>query len=147
MTLVDDDSQPGLSVSDLSLVEGDSGSFSGSVQITLSSPSASTVQARLDSADVTATAGQDYQALSSVPVVFAPGDTAVTIPVNVAGDVALEGDETFTLTALAAAERGARRSSGRGHDHRRRRGHQPCRLDRRRHRRRRRFGAGHHAYG
>ncbi|MEM1249904.1 MAG: Calx-beta domain-containing protein [Acidobacteriota bacterium] len=98
MTLIDDDSLPGLSVTDLQIIEGDSGAMTGSVQVTLTVASSATVRARLDSSDGTATAGVDYQRLSSTPVVFAPGETSVSVPVNVAGDVEIEGSETFTLT-------------------------------------------------
>jgi hypothetical protein len=54
-------------------------------------------------ADGDATAGSDYVATSGT-VSFAPGETVHAVLVNVTGDAADEGDETFTLDLSAPSD-------------------------------------------
>ncbi|MER9935505.1 Calx-beta domain-containing protein, partial [Mesorhizobium sp. M0088] len=85
-----------ISVGDVAIVEGDAGTASAQLAVTLSSASANTVSVQVATADGTATAGSDYVA-QSVSLTFLPGATTATINVPVNGDTILEPDETFTL--------------------------------------------------
>jgi hypothetical protein len=95
--LVDCPAVPTLSVTDVSQNEGDSGSTDMTFTVTLSGNTDNLpVSAHYETADVTAGAGSDYDAVSGT-LSFAPGETSKTISVPVTGDTAGEGDETLTL--------------------------------------------------
>ena len=83
-----------LSIDDLSLPEGQSGTTAFAFTVNLSAPSVSTVTVQFATANDTAMAGQDYAA-GSGSVSFAPGEIAKTVTVNVIGDAVTECDETF----------------------------------------------------
>jgi Calx-beta domain-containing protein len=91
--------QPALALSPLSptVDEGDTGSTNLAFTVALSAASAQTVTVAYATANGTATAGQDYTAVSGT-LTFAPGDTSEPISVPVLGDNADENDETFTMT-------------------------------------------------
>ena len=93
---------PSLSVSDVSVAEGDAGTTNASFQVTLSSPSGSPVSVSYATADGSATAGSDYSA-SSGSLSLAPGATSAAILVPVLGDTLPEGLETFDLALSAPA--------------------------------------------
>ena len=69
--------------------------------------------------DVTATAGEDYTAVSAI-LTFAPGETSKTVEVPVLDDAHDEDEETVELVLSDAAGRDCRRRGGDG-DHRERR--------------------------
>jgi hypothetical protein len=85
---------PGVSINDVTVTEGNSGTTDAIFTVTLSTVSNSTVTVKYDTADSTATAGSDYQSASGT-LTFAPGQTSKTITVTVNGDTAVEPDETF----------------------------------------------------
>jgi len=92
-------SVPTLSVSDLTLTEGNSGNTSGYVTISLSKASTQTVSVQWAPRDGTATkADNDYSfPLTGGMVSFAPGITSRQIDVVVTGDTQVEADETFAI--------------------------------------------------
>ena len=107
-TIVDDDAlpPPSLHVDSPKMREGDDGFATMPYTVTLLPASAEEV--RVDYADAragTATSGTDYT-LQPGTLVFQPGDTVRTIPVQVAGDNAKEPDETVVIVLSNA--RGAR---------------------------------------
>lgn len=87
---------PQLSVNDVSLVEGNSGTTNAVFTVRLSQASTQSVTVSYATANGTATAGSDYAARSST-LTFAPGETQKTIAVPVTGDTTVEVDETFRL--------------------------------------------------
>ena len=91
------DALPTLSISDAAVVEGDGGQTHVMFTVTLSAASDEAVSVGYVTSNGTATAGVDYTAASGV-VTFAPGVTSQMVHVMVAGDVAVEGDETFTVS-------------------------------------------------
>jgi hypothetical protein len=105
-TITDDDDAPpapvvpSISISDDVVGEGNSGSVTpASFDVALSEPATTEVTVVYATADGDATAGNDYVAVPSTPLSFAPGDTSKSIDVDVKGDVlAAEGNETFTVT-------------------------------------------------
>jgi Big-like domain-containing protein/Calx-beta domain-containing protein/VCBS repeat protein len=86
--------QPTLSINDVSVNEGDSGTSTLTFTVTLSSASNFTVTANFATADNTATAGVDYQP-TNLGLIFSPGDTTKMVSITIMGDVANEADETF----------------------------------------------------
>jgi hypothetical protein len=100
LTLTDDDAAPGLSVADVSLAEGASGTSVMTFTVSLGAASGNTVTVDYATSDDTATAGSDYTAASGT-LTFAPGETEQTVDVTVAGDAIVELDEAFTVTLSA----------------------------------------------
>jgi hypothetical protein len=97
------DAPPSISINDVSVVEGNSGTTNAMFTVSLSAPThTATVQVSYATADGTATtANHDYAAASGT-VSFAPGQTARTISVTVFGDFVIEPNETFTVNLSAA---------------------------------------------
>jgi hypothetical protein len=89
--------KPSVSVENVSLVEGNSGSQPVSFTVSLGQASPLRITVAYATANGTATAGTDYTAASGT-VTFAPGETVETVDVPIVGDTTLEPDETFTLT-------------------------------------------------
>ncbi len=96
LTITDNESPPVLSVSDVSVVEGNAGTVNATFNLTLSAASGQTVTVSFATADNTATAGSDYQATAG-SVTFNPGETSKMVSVLVNGDTMNEPDETFFL--------------------------------------------------
>jgi CSLREA domain-containing protein len=96
LTIVDDDSVPSLSVTDTSLVEGNSGTINATFTATLSAASSQSISVNYATAGGTATAGTDYTATSNT-LTFAPGETSKTVNVSVIGDTLVEPNETFNF--------------------------------------------------
>jgi hypothetical protein len=94
-TILDDD-PPLVSVNDVSVTEGDSGSVTATFTVTLSKPGNTSVWVDWASANGTATAGVDYTAAHGT-LVFSPGQTSKTLSVTVLGDLRTEADETFLV--------------------------------------------------
>ena len=94
MTIVDDDPAPTISISDNS--SGESGS--GNLVASLSAASEKTITIDYATSDGTATAGDDYTAVSTTTLTFSPGDTSKNIPITVASDNIDEVDETVIVT-------------------------------------------------
>ncbi|HUQ32737.1 MAG TPA: Calx-beta domain-containing protein [Pyrinomonadaceae bacterium] len=93
-TINNDDSLPTLSINDVTVTEGNSGTINATFTATLSAPSSLAATVKYDTANGTATSGSDYQS-SSGTLTFAPGETSKTISVTVNGDTSIEPDETF----------------------------------------------------
>lgn len=95
-TITDDDLTPGLSVDDVSIVEGSSGTATATFTVSLSNPSAFVSSVDWSTIEGSATAGADYVAGTGA-VSFAVGQTSRTFDVTVQGDSVDEADETFTV--------------------------------------------------
>jgi len=90
-----------LSIGPVAKTEGDSGTDVMQFPVTLSAPTDGPVTVHYATADGTATAGSDYEAVDS-SLSFAPGETKKTIYVPVHGDTDIEPNETFTVTLSQA---------------------------------------------
>jgi|GEM_PF-2282518 len=93
---------PALSINDVSLAEGNSGTTNMVFTVTLSAASASTVSADYATADGTAAAGSDYTSTTGT-LNIAAGQTTGTISVPIIGDTAYEQDETFYVNLSNAS--------------------------------------------
>ena len=100
-TMRNDDPLPALTIANVVQAEGDSGTKTFSLVVTLTGATQQVVTAGFATADGTATAGSDYTATTGT-LTFAPGETSKTVDVVVRGDVTSEADETFTVTLSSA---------------------------------------------
>ncbi|MCW5961543.1 MAG: hypothetical protein KIS76_15375, partial [Pyrinomonadaceae bacterium] len=104
-TIQNDDSVPAISINDVSIGEGNSGTRVALFDVTLSSPSSQTVSVTYATADGTASALNDYIGVPPTVLSFAPGETTKQIGVTIVGDTVPEPNETFfvNLTAPSGA--------------------------------------------
>ncbi|WP_180970695.1 putative Ig domain-containing protein [Xanthomonas arboricola] len=112
-TIVNDDALPALSIDDVSVNEGNSGTTTATFTVSLSAASGQTVSVNYITADGTATAGSDYAARSGT-LTFAPGVTAQGVAITVNGDTAVEPNETFSVGLSGASNASIARATGTG---------------------------------
>ncbi|MBE9073063.1 Calx-beta domain-containing protein [Microcystis sp. LEGE 08355] len=86
-----------LSINDLTVTEGNSGTTNAVFTVSLSSAASTVVTVNYATANGTATAGTDYTAIPTTTLTFNPGETSKTITVAVNGDNQVELNETFLL--------------------------------------------------
>ena len=98
-TITNDDvpATPTLSLDDVTVAEGNTGTTTASFTVSLSPASASDVTFDIATADGTATAGSDYVTNSVNGATILAGNTTYTFDVTVNGDWNNEADETFSV--------------------------------------------------
>src|SRR5439155_1209324 len=117
-TITNDDAAPSLSIDNVTLAEGDSGTTN--FTFTVSKTGATALAATVDyaTADVSATgdtscgAGTDYKSAAG-SLNFAAGDTSKTVTVQVCGDNLYEATETFHVILSNPGNRTIGRRNGR----------------------------------
>lgn len=100
-TIIDNDAPPTLSLNAPSVVEGDVGSTPMNFIATLSAASSFDISFSRATSNGTAQAGSDYTALAAATLTIPAGQTSITVPVNILGDTAVEGNENFSLALTA----------------------------------------------
>lgn len=106
-TILDNDAMPTVSVSNAAVVEGDTGTSALVFNLTLSNASAETVTVDYATADDTATvADGDYTGKTGTAT-FEPGQTTVTVTVDITADLVEEGNETLFLNLSNPVNAGA----------------------------------------
>lgn len=94
---------PAVLIGDTSVVEGKTGTSKvAKFAVALTSAQATTTVVSYATSNGTATAGSDYTAKTG-SVSIAAGKTSATVSVTVAGDAAVEGDETFSVDVLGVS--------------------------------------------
>jgi hypothetical protein len=96
-TIIDDDPPPAIAPGQASILEGNSGTKTLQIPVSLSAPSGQTVTASWTTLDYSAIAPADYQAASGT-VIFQPGQTTQTVSVNINGDTLREPDEFLVVS-------------------------------------------------
>jgi ribosomal protein L35AE/L33A len=96
-TITDNDASPTLSINDVTVTEGNSGTVSASFTVTLSTASGRTVTVAAQTANSSATSGTDYTAVGATTLSFAAGTTSKTFAVSVLGDTLDEANETYAV--------------------------------------------------
>jgi hypothetical protein len=105
---------PRITVGDVTVTEGNTGTASASFTVSLSAAYAQPVTVKYATADGTATAAAgDYQAAAGT-LTFAPGETSKTIVVLVNGDRQAEDSESFAVRLTDAANAFIADGSGAG---------------------------------
>ena len=94
LTIIDDDSQPSISINDVTQPEGDGPNLMV-FNVTLSAASTQTVTVNCATANGTAFAVTDYTAIGSILLTFNPGEVSKPVTVNIVGDFNIEPNETF----------------------------------------------------
>jgi hypothetical protein len=103
-TILDDDAPITVSIDDVTLAEGNAGPTPFQFTLSLSAPAPAPLQYRVYTQDGTATAPDDYTAISpGTPlfVNFAVGETQQPVTIQVNGDTTLEADESFSVVVAA----------------------------------------------
>src|SRR5262249_24327505 len=95
-TIVDDDAVPALSIGDVRLPEGQSGTSDAVFTVALSAATTDTVTVSWSTANASARAGEDYQARAG-QLSFAPGQPRPSLTVHVFGDQRRERNEPFLV--------------------------------------------------
>jgi uncharacterized repeat protein (TIGR01451 family) len=103
LTITDDDAAPSLSINDVTLNEGNSGTTSFTFTVSLSAASGQTVTVNYATANGTATAPSDYTAIASTLLTFNAGETTKNVTVLVNGDIVSEADENFFVNLSGAS--------------------------------------------
>lgn len=98
-TIKDDD--PYITVDDIYVLEGNSGTTDATFTISLSSPTDRTVVVDWATGNGTAIAGLDFYGRRG-RATFAPGQTSQTVTIQVRGDLTVEPDEFFYLNLTSA---------------------------------------------
>jgi hypothetical protein len=93
----DDTPAPSLSIADVSVTEGNSGTKLATFTIALSAPASGAVTYDIGTWDGSATAGSDYVANSAGVQSIPEGSTSKTFSVTINGDTAVEANETFNV--------------------------------------------------
>jgi beta-glucanase (GH16 family) len=88
---------PSISISDVSMPEGNSGTSTFQFTVTLSTVSSKTVSVNYSTIDGTAKSGDDYTAVSNQTLNFQPSETSKTISISIMTDDIEEGDDQFTV--------------------------------------------------
>ena len=94
VTILDNDDPAAVSISDVTVVEGDTGAVNAVFVVTLHPASGHTVTVAYAAEDGTASLGADYAATQGV-LTFAPGDVARSITVPINGDGQDETNEEY----------------------------------------------------
>lgn len=95
-TILDDDPLPALSVADVTVTEGNSGTAPAGTALALSPVSGRDVQVDWAHAPASATPGTDYLPCAGTAILPA-GSTSAPLPCEVVGDLQDEPGETFTV--------------------------------------------------
>jgi len=96
------DTLPSVSISDVSLGEGNSGATSFDFTVSLSAAAADVITVDYSTQDVNTTSGVDYQPLSGT-LTFAPGETSKVLSVQINGDTTEEPNETFVMNLIGVS--------------------------------------------
>jgi len=105
--------KPVLSIEDATVSEGNSGTTTLSFAVSLSAAGSKAVSVSYATSDGTATSPGDYAAASGT-VTFQPGQKLKSIAVSVVGDIALEPNETLTVTLSSPVNATIARGSATG---------------------------------
>ncbi len=98
-TITDNDAEPTLSVGDVSVTEGNSGTVDATFNVTLSAPSGRAASVFYETGEGSASGTLDF-VTEAFFLDFAAGETSKTVTVQVIGDVLDEANETFFLRLL-----------------------------------------------
>jgi uncharacterized repeat protein (TIGR01451 family) len=96
-TIVNDDPAPSFAINDIIVTEGNGGTSSATMTVTLNGLTDLPAAVTYATADGTATAGSDYAATGPATLTFNPGVTTQTLQVPILGDTPDEADETVQV--------------------------------------------------
>lgn len=102
-TILNDDAPPMVSITDVSVIEGNSGTNNAVFRVGLSAPNGLPVVVRYSTSNGTARAGSDYIARNG-SLTFSPGtpNLTQTLTIQVRGDTIAESNEVFFVNLTSA---------------------------------------------
>ena len=100
-TILNDDAVPSISIGDVQVTEGNSGTIAAVFAVTLSNPTDQTVTVHYQTADNTATIANADYVTAAGNLSFPPLALSATVTVTVNGDTKREGNETFLVNLSA----------------------------------------------
>lgn len=102
-TVLNDDTPPLVSITDVTVTEGNSGTNNASFRVGLSAPNGLAVVVRYTTSNGTARAGSDYNTRSGT-ITFSPGTPVLTQTLNIQirGDTLAESNEIFFVNLTSA---------------------------------------------
>src|SRR5436190_756340 len=95
-------SPPSLSINNVAVREGGTGTKDATFTVKLSAASTQTVTVRVNTAGDTATSNSDYNPIVNQTLSFAPGQTSKTVAVKVIGDTIDEPTERYFVRLSSA---------------------------------------------
>ncbi|POY34675.1 hypothetical protein C3K47_19010, partial [Solitalea longa] len=101
-TIVNDDAQPIIAISDASVVEGNTGSSLITFDVSLSATSGRDITLTYSTSNGTAAGGSDFTAVNNAQLVIPARTQHAKITIEVLGDNIVEGNETFTVNIASA---------------------------------------------
>lgn len=113
VTITSDDNDPTISIDDVTVTEGNTGTTTASFTVTLSHLSEKGVTVEYSTADDTAIAGSDYTSGSGT-LTFSSTELTQTVSVLVAGDFLVEDTESFNLNLTNPANATFLKQTGTG---------------------------------
>lgn len=102
-TITNDDSSPTISIADVSVNEGDTGTTAMTFTVTASAASGVAITGNYASSNGTATTADSDYATAASTFTIPAGSTSTIINVNLIGDTKLENDETINMTLSSVA--------------------------------------------
>ena len=99
VTIADNDAIPQVSINDVTITEGNSGTGNANFIVSLSNPSNQTITVAYQTGNISAVAGTDYITQTGT-ITFNPGEVSKTVGVIVNGDTLVENNETFKVNLL-----------------------------------------------
>ncbi len=113
LNIVNDDAAPAFVINDVTQAEGNAGQTAFNFTVTKVGQTAFPASVVFSTADGTAASGSDYAATSGT-LSFAAAETSKTVTVQVNGDTAVEGNETFFVNLQSATNASIADSQGLG---------------------------------
>jgi len=98
LTIVDDDLGPGQIMFAATNYPAGEGNGNAVVTLVRTNGNSGVVSVRIQTSDITASAGLDYTAQNNVPVTFGDGETNKNVLIPLSNDGFVEGNETFAVT-------------------------------------------------
>jgi uncharacterized delta-60 repeat protein/uncharacterized repeat protein (TIGR01451 family) len=98
LTIVDDDLGPGRIMFATTNTPAGESSGNAVVNLVRTNGSSGVVSVRIQTSDITASAGLDYTAQNNVSVTFGDGETNKSVLIPILDDSFVEGDESFAVT-------------------------------------------------
>jgi hypothetical protein len=93
---------PFITINDVTVTEGNSGTVNATLTVSLSAPSAQTVTVKYATTNGSATAANDYNAVTPTLLTFMPNEVSKQITVQVKGDRVAESTESFGVVLSEA---------------------------------------------
>lgn len=114
LTINDNDPLPTVSISDVSVIEGNSGPANAFFSVRLSASSGKPISMFYSTVNGTASSGSDFVPAALSPLTFSPGETSKNFAITINGDAENESDETFVVHLTGVSNASVARGQGTG---------------------------------